>query len=228
MELSYLIHHLISSLELKQSLDQSFLKRFRHKGLSSTSNSNSKRKEKRLSGGRDATLDQTLMITEREEEEVEEVESEVIAQFGQPVYEKAVVSQLQVVFLLFEQLPDFAFLCSLCSPSDLSVAATERRNQLKMNLLSLLTSSYLVSSHAYFTQQQLTNPLSSETVFAALTASNKQTPHKPPPHPREEDSECFQLQQTISVDDDRIALTVNYDISDLLDGSVFFSALEEL
>ena len=263
LELAYLVHHMITSLELKQSLDLNFLAQFDPVSLS-----DGRKAPTAVSGNTtctpthfstiQATLDQTMMtidesprpsgetigVRNNDDNNSKAFPATAMTHFGQPVYSKAIVNQFHVIYLLLEQLPDFPFLCLLSSRrargndrTDSESDSEERdlRDQLKMNLLSLLTSTYLVSSHAYFSHlsSQPTASDMEDLVFSRHQQASFQSKEK-----RQADAEnnsnmedqcsTWQLQQILPTEKsgDNVALmTMDYDVEDLLDGSVFFASL---
>lgn len=142
-----------------------------------------------------------------------------LTHYGQPVFSKAVIGQFHVILTLLEQQSDFLYLLHLCRPHSTSEEA-EIRSQLKMNLISLLTSAYLVSSHFHFTSSTSSTHLSATTFLDAVREKSKKDDDKTnqlksDDVAREEEEEGGVTKWQY----DNIA--ASYDLADILDGSAF-------
>jgi hypothetical protein len=171
LELVYFFHHLISSLELKQSNDLEFHLYFDAKQSSSEKEKQRKqqfhfmKRQQQQSESEaviGASLDDTMMITEDEEEEEEETKENAKKEeereserkkkknhskfpegWTSPLYTKGQLEQFQLLFSLLEQSTESKWLFLSSQATSVTL-----RNALKMNLLSLLTSSYFLSSYS--------------------------------------------------------------------------------
>jgi hypothetical protein len=199
MEFAYFFHHLISSLELKQSVDLEFHRYFdekqssREKAKQRKHQFSSLKRQQQQGNEEDvigASLDDTMMLISEEEQDIENEpvggvpknlrkeseernpspttkKSKFPEGWKTPLYNKNQLEQFQVLFCLLEQSTEAIWLF-LSSKASLSL-----RNSLKMNLLSLLTSSYFLSSSSSdFHRERTWNPEETEPQATMKTKNN--------------------------------------------------------
>lgn len=206
LELAYFVHQKTVSLELKQSLDQSFLKECETVITNQS-----------FDGEYDG-------VAASQKDRGEGKGPSLPPRFGLPVYSKEVVAQFHLVVGLLETFPDRQWIYTITKSSELT------RKQMKMNLFSLLTSAYLLSSHQFFasspSQTSASTPPSNLLSPSTASFSDLQQKLEKEKHQENEESR-WQFQGHLSTGSEGHnggkAFLFSYSTHDLMDGSAFLA-----
>jgi hypothetical protein len=202
MEFAYFFHHLISSLELKQSVDLEFHGYFdeqqssREKAKQRKHQFNSLKRQQQPGNEEDvigASLDDTMMLISEEQQDIENepvggvpknLRKESEERNPSPTTKKSKFPEgWKTPLYNKKQLEQFQVLFCLLEQSTEAIwlflsskASLSLRNTLKMNLLSLLTSSYFLSSSSSsssdFHRERTWNPEETEPQATMKTKKN--------------------------------------------------------